>query len=106
MPLPVKQQILRFVGHQQWLRGRDRILRAFSHPDHQKSNPFETEFFGHPYSGNMANFIDWTVFYYGAFAIHELRLLAAIDHRGDLRAGADGRQGSVGQVDVGGHGIV
>src|SRR5271155_1442487 len=26
---PMKQQVLRFVGHQDWLRGRDRILRAF-----------------------------------------------------------------------------
>ena len=26
----------------------------------------------------MANFIDWTVFYYGAYNIHELRLLAEI----------------------------
>jgi FkbM family methyltransferase len=78
MSIPVKQQVLRFIGHQEWLRGRDRILRAFSHPDRQVSSPFETEFFGQPYSGNLASFIDWTVFYYGAFAVYELRLLAAI----------------------------
>jgi hypothetical protein len=58
---PVKQQILRFVGHQQWLRGRDRILRAFAHPDRQQSHAFETGFFGHSYSGNLTNFIDWNV---------------------------------------------
>ncbi len=75
---PMKQEILRFVGRQQWLRGRDRILRAFAHPDRQKSHPFETPFFGHSYSGNLANFIDWNVFYYGAFQLHEIRLLAAI----------------------------
>jgi len=73
-----KQRLLRTIGHQQWLRGRDRILRAFSNPDHQKPQPFEVDFFGHAYSGNMANFIDWTVFYYGAFAAHELQLLAAL----------------------------
>jgi FkbM family methyltransferase len=78
MGIPVKQQALRFIGHQEWLRGRDRILRAFSHPDHQQSFPFETDFFGQLYSGNMTNFIDWTVFYYGAFTVHEVRLLAAI----------------------------
>jgi FkbM family methyltransferase len=78
MAIAAKQQFLRFIGHQQWLRGRDRILRAFSHPDHQQSHYFETEFFGQTYSGDLANFIDWTVFYYGAFAIHEVRLLAAI----------------------------
>ena len=43
---PMKQQMLRLVGRQQWLRGRDRILRAFSHPDHQKPYSFETDFFG------------------------------------------------------------
>jgi FkbM family methyltransferase len=74
----MKQQILRFVGHQQWLRGRDRILRAFSHPDRQRSHAFETDFFGHSYSGYLTNFIDWNVFYYGAFQLHEVRLLGAI----------------------------
>src|SRR5882757_6367048 len=78
MKVSAKQKILRFIGHQNRLRGRDRILRAFSHPDYQKSSPFETEFFGRRYSGNMNNFIDWSVFYYGAFALHELRLLATI----------------------------
>ncbi|WP_433970242.1 FkbM family methyltransferase [Tunturiibacter gelidiferens] len=73
-----KQQLLRFVGHQHWLRGRDRILRTFSHPDHQKSSPFVTDFFGKSYSGNLANFIDWSVFYYGAFQLHEVRLLATV----------------------------
>jgi FkbM family methyltransferase len=75
---PMKQQLLRFVGRQHWLRGRDRFLRTFSHPDHQKPHPFDTDFFGKSYTGNMANFIDWSVFYYGAFQLHEVRLLAAI----------------------------
>ena len=74
----LKHEILRFVGRQQWLRGRDRILRAFAHPDRQKSHVFETHFFGHSYTGNLANFIDWNVFYYGAFQLHEIRLLRAI----------------------------
>jgi FkbM family methyltransferase len=78
MASSMKQELLRFVGRQQWLRGRDRLLRAFSHPDYQKSHYFETDFFGHTYSGNLTNWIDWNVFYYGAFAIQELRLLAAI----------------------------
>jgi FkbM family methyltransferase len=78
MQISLKQKALRAIGHQPWLRGRDRILRAFSHPDHQESHPFETDFFGLAYSGNMNNFIDWTVFYYGAFAVDELRLLAAL----------------------------
>jgi FkbM family methyltransferase len=78
MNLPPGQQLLRFIGHREWLRGRDRILRAFSHPDRQDPFQFETDFFGQSYSGNLANFIDWTVFYYGAFVVHEVRLLAAL----------------------------
>jgi len=78
MEMSLKQRALRAIGRQNWLLGRDRILRAFSHPDHQAPHRFETDFFGHTYSGNMTNFIDWSVFYYGAFAINELRVLAAL----------------------------
>ncbi len=78
MEISLKQQVLRAIGHLSWLRGRDRILRAFEHPERQASQPFEIDFFGHAYSGNMTNFIDWTVFYYGAFCIEELRLLGAL----------------------------
>lgn len=78
MQLSSGQQLLRTVGHMRWLRGRDRILRAFSHPDHRESFPFEVPFFGRSYSGNLTNFIDWNVFYYGAFAPHELELLGAL----------------------------
>jgi FkbM family methyltransferase len=66
------------IGRQHWLRGRDRILRLFADPDNQASYPFETEFFGIPYSGNLANFLDWTVFFYGAHAVSELQVLAAV----------------------------
>jgi FkbM family methyltransferase len=90
-----KQWVLRALGHQHWLLGRDRILRAFSHPDRQQPRFFETDFFGRSYSGNMANFIDWSVFYYGAFAINELRLLGALADA--LRA----RGGDVNFYDVG-----
>jgi len=76
MGMPLKQRALRAFARQHWLRGRDRVVRAFSDPDRQDPSPYETDFFGHAYSGNMANFIDWTVFYYGAYTLHELRLLA------------------------------
>ena len=78
MAMSLKQRALRAIGRQNWLHGRDRILRFFSDPDHHEPQIFETDFFGIAYSGNMANFIDWTVFYYGAYSINELRLLAAL----------------------------
>ena len=37
-----------------------------------------TESFGKTYSGNMTNFINWTVFYYGAFNFQELLILGEL----------------------------
>jgi FkbM family methyltransferase len=95
MSLTFKQRALRALAHQRWLRGRDRILRLFAHPDRHPSCSFQTDFFGLNYSGNLANFIDWTVFFYGAYAVNELRLLA------DLAAALRARQGAVNFFDVG-----
>jgi len=84
MVFSMKHRALRAIGHQRWLRGRDRILRLLSHPDRQTPYAFEVDFFGLPYSGNLTNFVDWTVFYYGAYTRNELLLLA--DIAGRLRA--------------------
>jgi len=71
-----KLDALRFIGHQHYIkRGRDRILRTFQHPDTSPSIPFEVPFFGMRYTGNLNDFIDWSVFFYGAFARNELDLL-------------------------------
>jgi len=78
MEMSLKQRTLRAIARQDWLRGRDRILRFFANPDLHQPEQFETDFFGIPYTGNLANFIDWTVFYYGGFSINELRLLGAL----------------------------
>jgi FkbM family methyltransferase len=84
MELSAKHRILRALSHQKWMIGRNRMLRAFANPERQESFPFEVDFFGRSYSGNLTNFIDWTVFFYGAYTRHELLLLAAI--AGRLRA--------------------
>jgi FkbM family methyltransferase len=76
MPFTLKERALRTLARRRWLRGRFRILRIFADPDSHPSRPFETDFFGLNYSGNLANAMDWVVFYYGAYALHELRLLA------------------------------
>jgi FkbM family methyltransferase len=71
-----KLDALRFIGHQHYIkRGRDRLLRTFHHPDTSPSVPFEVPFFGMRYAGNLNDFIDWCVFFYGAFARNELDLL-------------------------------
>ncbi len=60
------------------MRFRNLILRKLANPERQVSFPFTVDFYGRPYSGNLTNFIDWTVFFYGAYSRHELMLLAQI----------------------------
>ncbi len=71
--------ILRWIGRQHWIPfGRDRILRLFCHPDRQRSHPFEIDFFGYRYPGDLANLIDWSVFFYGAYSYEELFVMRDI----------------------------
>jgi len=44
-------------------------------PDHIKSEPFEVDFFGYRYTGDLSNSLDWQVYMLGAYAMHELSLL-------------------------------
>lgn len=72
----LKLTALRFLGHQHYiLHGRDKIIRTFHHPDTSGSVPFEVPFFGMCYPGNLNDFIDWSVFMYGAYCRHELYIL-------------------------------
>ena len=61
--------IMRFLGHQNWLRFglRDRIIRYFTKPDTINSWEYETDFFGLRYKGNLNTFLDWSVYFYGAY---------------------------------------
>ena len=71
-----KHSVLRSLGHQHYIpRGRDKVIRMLHNPDTSPSIPFEVPFFGTVYFGNLNNFIDWSVFFYGAYARHELYLL-------------------------------
>jgi FkbM family methyltransferase len=71
-----RRSILRTLGHEEWIRFgvRDRIIRFFDDPETSSDEEFVVPFFGAVYSGNFANFLDWSVFYYGAYAMEELRL--------------------------------
>ena len=76
----IGNRILRALGHQEHLRFglRDRIIRFFHHPDTAKSEKFTVPFFGLTYPGNFETFLDWSVFYYGAYAREELRLILEV----------------------------
>jgi FkbM family methyltransferase len=93
--LTLKNSLLRSIGHQHWLRGSDRLLRAFANPDTHPPTSFEVDFYGLRYSGRLSNFIDWNVLFYGAFAPEELELLGLLSDA--LRARGD----SVNFYDVG-----
>jgi FkbM family methyltransferase len=71
---------LRIFGHQDWLAFgvRDRIIRYFVNPDTVEGKEFETDFFGLKYQGNLNTFIDWSVYFYGAYEKAILFLLKDI----------------------------
>lgn len=70
------RKILQQLGHLDWLRFgiRDRIIRLIHNPDTCNSGEFTVPFFGGTYTGNFDTFLDWSVFYYGAYSKEELRL--------------------------------
>jgi FkbM family methyltransferase len=73
---PFSLKLLRWIGRQTWLpRGQDALLRAVCDPDSTKHFQFEVEFFGQRYRGDLAHYLDWQVFCYGAAPYGELSLL-------------------------------
>lgn len=76
---------------------RNRFARAFHHPDGPSKGPFEVPFHGLRYAGDFGSFIDWSVFYFGAYSAGELALIDAC-----ARAGARGVALDVG-ANVGHH---
>lgn len=74
--MPLRVRLGRRLGHSRFsFRGKDRLVRMLCHPDSASDSPFETDFFGLRYRGNLNDFIDWTVFFYGAYCNDELDLL-------------------------------
>ncbi len=73
----VSRQVLRWLGRREWIPFgvRDRVIRHFADPNLQTPNPYEVEFFGMRYRGDLSNFIDWSVYFYGAYEKANLALL-------------------------------
>ena len=74
------RRLFRFLGHQEYLRFgvRDRIIRMYHNPDKAKAEKFTVDFFGARYPGDFNNFLDWSVYYYGAYEKEELKLMRDI----------------------------
>jgi FkbM family methyltransferase len=78
--IPLNYRVARFIGHQHYIRrGRDRLIRLLlTNPEYSLPIPFEVDFFGSVYRGDLDDFIDWSVYIYGAYSNNELQLLADI----------------------------
>ena len=74
---------MRLLGHQNWLRFgiRDRIIRYFVNPDTINSWEYETDFFGLSYKGNLNTFLDWFVYFYGAYEKEVLFFFTGLTER-------------------------
>ena len=77
---PLLDRGLRWLGHQRWLRYgvRDRLLRLLRNPERASGRAFEVPFAGFVYPGRMNRWIDWIVYYYGAYELDELELMRTL----------------------------
>lgn len=73
-------RLLRLFGSQNWLRFgiRDKVIRKYCNPDTVDSIEFVTDFFGLKYKGNLNSYIDWSVFFFGAYERENLLLLRGL----------------------------
>jgi FkbM family methyltransferase len=69
--------LLRWLGRQRWIRFgvRDRVIRRFYHPGQVPPERFEIPFFGLRYPGDLGSYIDWSVYFFGAYCATELDLI-------------------------------
>jgi FkbM family methyltransferase len=77
--IPLKCRMARLVGrHLPLPRGQDRIVRWLAPPQRMPPIKFEVDFFGRTWAGELNSFIDWSIYMYGAYSLHELLLLQDI----------------------------
>jgi FkbM family methyltransferase len=74
---PLAYRILRRFGTLDWLRTsiRYRTLRLLVPPGGTNSFDFTVDFYGMKYRGNLNSYIDWMVYFFGAYEKDELHLL-------------------------------
>lgn len=67
--LPTGARLLRLLGRQTRIPFglRHRLARRFADPDSMPPTPFACDFFGLAYEGDLASYIDWNVYFHGAY---------------------------------------
>lgn len=73
----IQKKFLKWFGRQDWIRYgiRNVILRFFYNPRTIHSLEFETDLFGYKFRGNLNNFIEWKIYFFGAYEKQFLYLL-------------------------------
>lgn len=76
----IQYTLLRALGHADWVRRgiRDRTIRLACDPERGQSCPFTVPFYKFQYRGDLASYIDWNVYFYGAYEKGLLRLVEDI----------------------------
>ena len=79
-PPHLLRRATRWIGRRRWIRFgvRNRLARLIHDPDRAIPEEFTVSFFGLRYVGNFASFIDWSVYYFGAYSEAELDLFGRI----------------------------
>lgn len=74
--------LLRGWARQRWLPFgvRDRLLRLLVPPERLGGQSFDTRVFGLRYRGDLGNFVDWMVYFYGTY---ERGIQTLLGHAGD-----------------------
>jgi FkbM family methyltransferase len=74
------RQGVRWVGRRRWIRFGVRfyIARFVHDPYRAPAEEFAVPFYGLRYVGDFASWIDWNVYYFGAYSAAELELLGRI----------------------------
>lgn len=75
-----KMSVLKTLGRTRVIpfRFRDKVIRSFLSPDQMPNKEFQNDFFGLKFLGNIENFIEWYICFYGAYERQLLRFLKSI----------------------------
>jgi FkbM family methyltransferase len=75
--------LLRLIGHMHFLRFgiRFRLADFFCSAEYTESMPFEVDFYGLRYPGDLNCYLDWLVYFFGAYETETLSLLKSLVER-------------------------